>query len=118
MINDFYVDKKSKFWTGYKKFKQWHTTKWNIFFHFLTAIIQFSFLWMFLFTLDFHYILGMILIPYITDGLGHLCEKNFRIVLIMSKLAKSTNAVGTNPLYNFLYKIILALETTYKTIIK
>ena len=67
---------------------------------------------------NFYYILGMILIPYITDGIGHLCEKNFRIVLIMTKLTQSSNATGTNSLYNFLYKIMLGLETTYKTILK
>jgi hypothetical protein len=99
---------------GYKNFKEWHTTKWNIFFHFLTAKFQFSFFCMFLYTFNFYYILAMILIPYITDGIGHLCEKNFRIVLIMSKLQKSTNSAGVNSLYNFLYKIMLGCETSFK----
>jgi hypothetical protein len=118
MINDFYKKPKSKFWEGYARFKNWHTTKWNIFFHFLTSIIQFYFFYLFLFTFNFYYILGMILIPYITDGIGHLCEKNLRIVLIMSKLTKSSNSAGINPFFNFLYKIILGLEKTYKTILK
>ncbi len=56
----------------------------------------------------------MILIPYLTDGIGHLCEKNFRIVLIMSKLQKSTNSAGVNSFYNFLYKIMLGCETSFK----
>ena len=118
MINDFYKKPNSDFWKGYELFKHWHTTKWNIFFHFLTAIIQSAFFCLFLFTFNFYYILGMILIHYITDGIGHLCEKNFRIVLIMSKLAKSSNAIGTNPLYNYLFKIILGFQTIYKTIKK
>ena len=58
----------------------------------------------------------MILIPYLTDGIGHLIEKNFRIVLIMSKFNKSTNSAGVNGFYNFLYKIMLGCESSYKTL--
>ena len=101
---------------GYKDFKVWHTNKWNIYFHFLTSKLQFSFFLLFFLDFNFYYILAMILIPYLTDGIGHLIEKNFRIVLIMSKFKKSTNSAGVNGFYNFLYKIMLGCESSYKTI--
>ena len=103
-----------KFIQGYNDFKVWHTNKWNIFFHFLTSKLQFSFFILFFMDYNFYYLLAILLIPYITDGIGHLIEKNFRIVLIMSKFNKSTNSAGVNGFYNFLYKIMLGLETTTK----
>lgn len=105
-----------KFIKGYKDFKVWHTNKWNIFFHFLTAKLQFSFFVLFFMDFNFYYILSIILIPYITDGIGHLIEKNFRVVLIMSKFFKSTNSAGVNAIYNFMYKVMLGVETSFKTL--
>ena len=57
-------------------------------------------------TFNFYYILAIILIPYITDGIGHKLEKNFAIVLLMSKMFKATNSAGVNGFYNFLYRIM------------
>ena len=105
-----------KFKQGYKDFKVWHTNKWNIFFHFLTSLLQFSFLVLFFVDYNFYYLLSMILIPYLTDGIGHLIEKNFRVVLIMSKFKKSTNSAGVNGFYNFLYKIMLGIEISLNNI--
>ena len=105
-----------KFKKVYNDFKVWHTNKWNIFFHVLTAKLQFSFFVLFFIDYNFYYLLWMILIPYLTDGIGHLIEKNFRIVLLMSKFNKSTNSAGVNGIYNFLYKIMLGVETTFKTL--
>jgi len=107
-----------EFIKGYKNFKMWHTNKWNIFFHVLTAKLQFSFFVLFFLDYNFYYILSMILIPYLTDGIGHLIEKNFRIVLIMSKFKRSTNSAGVNSIYNFLYKIMLGIETIFKILKK
>jgi len=105
-----------EFIKGYNDFKVWHTNKWNIFFHFLTAKLQFSFFVLFFMDFNFYYILSIILIPYITDGIGHLIEKNFRVVLIMSKFFKSTNSAGVNGIYNFMYKVMLGVETSLKTL--
>ena len=107
-----------KFIKGYNDFKVWHTNKWNIFFHFLTAKLQFSFFVLFFMDFNFYYILSIILIPYITDGIGHLIEKNFRIVLLVSKFNGSTNSAGVNGFYNFLYRIILFIETFFFKIIR
>jgi len=103
-----------KFNEGYKQFKVFHNTKWNIFFHFLTSLIQIYFGWEFLITFNFWYILGIILIPYITDGIGHKLEKNFTVVLLFSKVYGSTNSAGVNGFYNFLYRIMLFFEKFLK----
>ena len=103
-----------EFIKGYNDFKVWHTKKWNIFFHLLTSLLQITFFVSFFIDYNFYYILWMILIPYLTDGIGHLTEKNFRIVLILSKFKKSTNSAGVNAFYNFLYKLMLGIETSFK----
>ena len=103
-----------KFLQGYNDFKMWHTTKWNIAIHFLTSTLQLSFFILFFMDYNFYYLLAILLIPYLTDGIGHLIEKNFRIVLLVSKFNGSTNSAGVNGFYNFLYRIMLGLETTKK----
>ena len=50
-------------------------------------------------------------IPFITDGIGHLFEKNFGLVLIATKLRGSTNSAGATFVENFLFKILLFIET-------
>lgn len=113
MINDFYKPKINKFLKGYENFKIWHTTPLNIFFHFLTSLFQIYFTYMFIMDFDIIFLFGVLLIPYITDGIGHLLEKNFQVVLIMSKFKKSTNSAGVNGFYNFLYRIMLWWETKF-----
>ena len=83
--------------------------------HFFTVLIQLYFVY-FIFTNEFSfnsflYIILFFIIPFITDGIGHIIEKNFGLVLIASKLKKSTNSAGANYFENFLFKIILFLET-------
>tara|TARA_R110002074_G_scaffold45138_9_gene117209 strand:+ start:2690 stop:3025 length:336 start_codon:yes stop_codon:yes gene_type:complete len=99
---------------GYKDFKVWHTHKMNITFHFLTSIIQLYFLYLFIINFNPLYILGVLLIPFITDSIGHLIEKNFGMVLLLSKMSKSTNSAGVNGFYNFCYRIMLWWETSFK----
>ena len=118
MINDFYEKPTNKFMEGYRDFKMFHKNTWNILFHFLTSFLQIHFFIIFCFSFNFYYILWMILIPYLTDGIGHLIEKNFRIVLIMSKFKKSTNSSGVNGFYNFLYKIMMFFELIYRSLKK
>lgn len=103
-----------KFKKGFQQFKVFHNTKWNIIFHLLTSVLQISFGVAFVMTFNFWYILGIILIPYITDGIGHKLEKNLTIVLLMSKVARSTNSAGVNGFYNFLYRIMLFHEKFFK----
>ena len=114
MYNDWYIPQKNKFNKGYKDFKIWHTTKLNILFHFITSILQIYFSYLFIAEFNFLYIFLIILIPYITDGIGHKLEGNFDVVLIMSKLNKSTNSAGVNGFYNFLYRLMLGFEITKK----
>ncbi len=45
-------------------------------------------------------------IPWITDGIGHLCEGNFKEVWEESKRVDSSNALNVNPLENFILKLI------------
>ena len=106
IINDFYKPKISNFKKGYKNFKIFHNTKPNIIFHFFTSLLQIIF--------NFIYILSIILIPYITDGIGHKLENNFAVVLLMTNLFKNTNSAGVNGFFNFLYRIMLFLEKFFK----
>lgn len=114
VINQWYKPKISKFKKGYSDFKIWHTSKLNILFHFITSILQIYFSYLFITEFNFLYLLLIISIPYITDGIGHKLEGNFAIVLIMSKMYKSTNSAGVNGFYNFLYRIMLWWETNFK----
>jgi len=114
VINSFNYKPSKKFLKGYSDFKIWHTSKLNIFFHFLTSMLQIYFSYLFITEFNFLYILLIISIPYITDGIGHKLEGNFAIVLIMSKMYKSTNSAGVNGFYNFLYRIMLWWETNFK----
>tara|TARA_R100000808_G_C2082927_1_gene106167 strand:+ start:273 stop:632 length:360 start_codon:yes stop_codon:yes gene_type:complete len=113
MINDFYKKTPNKFKQGYKNFKNFHNNYLNIIFHFFTSVLQIYWSYLFVMEFNFLYLLFVILIPYLTDGIGHLIEKNFTIVLMMSKLEKSTNSAGVNGFYNFLYKILLFIETFF-----
>lgn len=106
------------FWEGYEQFKLWHETTWNIVFHGLTSLFQMYFVIEFLFTFNLWYILFTILIPYITDGIGHLFERNFLVVLQISKAKNSTNSSGVNGFYNFLYKLIALFELSFHNIKK
>jgi hypothetical protein len=114
VINDWYKPKISKFKKGYESFKVFHNTKMNILFHFLTSVLQIIFSIYFLLTFNFTYILAVIITPYITDGIGHKLEQNFGVVLLFSKVFKSTNSAGVNGFYNFLYRIMLFKEKFFK----
>ena len=103
-----------EFIKGYNDIKVWHTNKSNIAIHFLTSKLQFSFFILFFMDYNFYYLLAILLIPYLTDGIGHLIEKNFRIVLLVSKFNGSTNSAGVNGFYNFLYRIMLFHEKFFK----
>ena len=91
---------------GYEKFKVWHTHKLNISFHLLTSLLQVYFVYLCIKNHNPLYLLAVIIIPYITDGVGHLIEKNFGLVLLVSKMSKSTNSAGVSGFYNFLYRIM------------
>jgi len=104
---------KNEFKKGYKNFKIWHNTKLNILFHFLTSLLQIYFSYLLITELNFLYLFLIILIPYITDGIGHLLEGNFSVVIIMSKIFKSSNSAGVNGFYNFLYRIMWWWETKF-----
>jgi len=113
IINDWYEPKISNFKKGYENFKIFHTTKANILLHFITSLLQIIFSILFLIKFNFIYILSIILIPYITDGIGHKLEKNFAIVLLMTNLFK-TNSSGVSGFYNFLYRIMMFNEKFFK----
>lgn len=109
------IDKKIKeFNEGYENFKVWHTYKLNILFHFLTSILQIYFVYLCIKYYNPLYILAVITIPYITDAIGHLIEKNFGLVLLVSKMSKSTNSAGVSGFYNFLYRIMCFKEKFIK----
>ena len=103
-----------EFKKGYENFKVWHNTKLNIIFHFITSLLQIYFSYLFITEFNFLYLFSIIIIPYITDAIGHLLEKNFGVVLLMSKIFKSTNSAGVNGFYNFLYRIMLFKEKFFK----
>jgi len=103
-----------RFKDKYIDFKFYHKSKLNIFFHFVTIILQSYLVYLIFYNFSLISILYLVLffiVPFITDGLGHLCEKNFGIVLIVSKLRKSTNSAGASYIENFLFKILLFIET-------
>tara|TARA_R110001599_G_scaffold245838_1_gene446003 strand:+ start:1050 stop:1388 length:339 start_codon:yes stop_codon:yes gene_type:complete len=102
---------------GYKDFKVWHTKTLNIIFHFLTSILQIYFIFLFIINFNFLYLLGVLVIPFITDAIGHLTEKNFGMVLLVSKMSKSTNSAGVNGFYKFLYRIMLFCDKFLVSII-
>lgn len=96
----------TKFWEGYDEFKKYHNTFLCLFFHIVTVTIQsFCFVRFFL-TFRPSLILIAIAIPFLTDGIGHMFEKNFKEVLENTSNNKKTNAGGVNVFYNFSYKII------------
>lgn len=104
----------TEFKIGYENFKVWHKHKLNILFHFLTSLLQIYFVYLFIVNFNLLYLLGVVIIPYITDGIGHLIERNFGMVLLVSKMFKSTNSAGVNGIYNFLYRIMLFRDTFLK----
>jgi len=104
----------AEFKIGYENFKVWHKHKLNILFHFITSLLQIYFVYLFIVNFNLLYLLGVVIIPYITDAIGHLIEKNFGMVLLVSKMAKSTNSAGVNGVYNFLYRIMLFKDTFLK----
>lgn len=104
----------NEFNKGYENFKVWHNSKLNILFHFLTSILQIYFVYLFIINFNFLYLLAVVIIPYITDGIGHLIEKNLGMVLLVSKMSKSPNSAGVNGVYNFLYRIMLFRDTFLK----
>ena len=114
VINSYNYKPSKKFLKGYSDFKIWHTGKLNILFHFITSLLQIYFSYLFITEFNFLYIFLIILIPYITDGIGHLIEGNFGIVLLMSKMFKATNSAGVNAFWNFLYRLMLFWETNFK----
>ena len=103
-----------KFKNKYIDFKFYHRTKLNILFHFLTPVLQIYTIYLMFSNFGFVSILYLALffvIPFITDGIGHLFEKNFGLVLIATKLRGSTNSAGATFVENFLFKILLFIET-------
>lgn len=98
------------FINGYEVFKKYHNTFLNIVFHFVTSILQTYFVIQSIVLFDFKYFLCAVFIPFITDGIGHLCEDNFYQVLELSKNKKGLNSAGVNGVYNFIYKIMRILE--------
>lgn len=104
----------TKFKNKYIDFKFYHKNKLNILFHFLTPVLQIYTIYLMFSNFGFISILYLALffvIPFITDGIGHLFEKNFAVVLIASKLRGSTNSAGATFVENFLFKILLFIET-------
>lgn len=103
-----------RFKNKYIHFKFYHKSKLNILFHFLTVLLQSYIIYLMFSNVGFISILYLALffiIPFITDGIGHLFEKNFGMVLIASRLNGSTNSVGATFVENFLFKILLFIET-------
>jgi len=100
----------SKFWEGYDEFKKYHNSFLNILFHLLTIYIQIICFVFFLVTFRPSFILVIVGVPFITDGIGHLLERNFGEVVELSKKNKSTNSSGVNGFYNFAYKIMVFIE--------
>ena len=92
----------TKFKNKYIDFKFFHKSKLNILIHFLTTIIQLYLIYkiyinIFSWGSTFYFLL-LFVIP-------------FGVVLIATKLRKSTNSAGATYLENFLFKIILFIET-------
>ena len=104
------MKKSSKFWDGYDEFKKYHNTFLNIIFHLLTVYLQIVSIVFFFYTLRPSFLLITIAIPFVTDGIGHLLERNFGEVVELSKKNKSTNSSGANGLYNMLYKILAFVD--------
>lgn len=100
----------SKFWDGYAEFKKYHNTFLNITFHLLTVYLQIVSLVFFFHTLRPSFILITIAIPFVTDGIGHLLERNFGEVVELSKKNKSSNSAGVNAFYNTIYKMLAFIE--------
>ena len=91
---------------GYKTFKEWHTYKLNIIFHFLTSLLQMYFVYLCVKNYNPSYLLAVIIIPYITDTIGHLIEKNLGLSVLVNKMTKSKNSPMVSGFYNFLYRIM------------
>ncbi len=104
------MKRESKFWKGYYEFKKYHNSFFNILFHLLTIYIQIVCTVFFFVTWRPSFILIVVGIPFITDGIGHLIEKNFGEVVELSKKNKSSNSAGVNAFYNFCYKIMVFIE--------
>ena len=94
------------FWEGYRVFKKYHTTALNLMVHFLTSVLQIFFVICFTHTLNLLWVVLVFIIPYITDGIGHIFEGNFKKVLSVSKEKKRSNSAGVSGFDNFLYRII------------
>jgi len=94
------------FFKKYEEFKIYHNTFLNLAFHFATSVSQIAFALLFLKTYSFWYLLFIPIIPYLTDGIGHILEGNFFEVLLISKLKKSTNSSGASGFKNFIYRLI------------
>ena len=94
------------FFKKYQEFRIYHTTFLNLAFHFGTSICQICLVYSFFETYSFWYLVFVPIIPYLTDGIGHILEGNFFEVLLVSKFKKSTNSAGVNGFQNFIYRLM------------
>ena len=95
-------------------FYRFHGTWLNLGFHFLTSIAQIGLAVCFLKTFHWYYLLTIPVLPWFTDGLGHLTEGNFRQVVRESRENKATNAVNVNGWTNFVLRLVAFPYALYK----
>jgi len=95
-------------------FYKWHGTWANLVFHFLTSVGQICLAVCFLKTWNWWYFITIPILPWFTDGLGHVCEGNFRQVVQEGKKNKSTNAVNVSGWVNFVLRLVALPYALYK----
>ena len=88
----------------FARFQEHHTTIPNLVMHFLTSVLQLVGCIWFVFSPKPLILVGVFAIPWVTDGIGHMLEGNFKEV--WDKCEEGTNAAGLNPLTNWAFKLI------------
>tara|TARA_R100001509_G_scaffold13744_1_gene7079 strand:- start:1309 stop:1644 length:336 start_codon:yes stop_codon:yes gene_type:complete len=95
-------------------FYRWHGTWANLTFHFLTSVAQIVLAVSFLKTFNWWYLITIPVVPWFTDGLGHISEGNFKQVVQEGKRNRSTNAVNVSGWVNFLLRLVALPYALYK----
>jgi len=101
-------------WIKLFLFYKWHGTWLNLAWHFATSVAQITFVLLFFKSWNLLYLVSVPLIPWLTDGIGHLCEGNFKEVMKESKENGGTNAVNVNGWTNFILRLIALPYALYK----
>jgi len=95
-------------------FYRWHGTWTNLAFHFLTSVAQIGLALAFFKTFNWWYLITIPVLPWFTDGLGHISEGNFKQVVQEGKRNRSTNAVNVSGWLNFVLRLVAFPYALYK----